>query len=98
MPLAFIWALVTAALPIAKMVLKGLGVGLVSYVGINVVLSQATDIILQNFSSLPIQLQQVMGLLKVDVAVNIILSAITTRIVLKGFSRVTDSKTKLEGL
>lgn len=98
MPLAFIWALLTAAVPIVKMVLKALGVGLVSYVGVNVVLSQATEYILQNFSSLPMIVQQVLGLLKFDVAINIILSAITTKLVLRGFNRLTDSKSKLEGL
>lgn len=98
MPLALIWVFVTAAVPVVKMVLKALGIGVVSYVGINLVLSQATDVILQNFLSLPASIQQIMGILKVDVAVNIILSAITTKVTLRGIDKLTDTKTKLGGI
>lgn len=98
MPLALIWVFVTAAIPVVKMVLKALGIGVVSYVGINLVLSQATDVILQNFLSLPASIQQIMGILKVDVAVNIVLSAITTKVTLRGIDKLTDTKTRLGGV
>jgi hypothetical protein len=39
-----------------------------------------------------------MGILKVDVAVNIILSAITTKVTLRGIDKLTDTKTKLGGI
>lgn len=98
MPYAMIWALVTAGVPVVKMVLKALGVGVVSYVGINLILSEATDMIMVNFLGLPIEVQQIFGLLKVDVAVNIILSAIATKLALSGLNKLTDSKTKLTGI
>lgn len=98
MPTAFIWALVTAAIPIAKMVLKALGIGIVSYVGINLVLTQATDVIINSVLGLPVQVQQLLGLIKLDVAINIVLSAITTKLTLKGIDKLTDSKSKLSGI
>jgi hypothetical protein len=98
MPLAMIWALVTAGIPVAKMVLRGLGVGMVTYIGINLILTEASDIILSNFLGLPPEIQQMFGLLKVDIAVNIILSAITTKLTLSGVNKMTDHKTKLTGI
>lgn len=98
MPFAFISVLVTALIPLVKMVLKALGVGIVSYVGINLVLSEATDVIMVNILGLPVEVQQILGLLKLDVAVNIILSAITTKLTLNGINKLTDSKSKLTGI
>lgn len=98
MPLAFLSLLITSLVPLVKMVLKALGVGIVSYVGINLVLTEATDVIMVNMLGLPIEVQQILGLLKLDVAVNIILSAITTKLTLSGLNKLTDSKTKLTGI
>lgn len=98
MPFAFISVLVTALIPLVKMVLKALGVGIVSYVGINLVLTEATDVIMVNILGLPLEVQQILGLLKLDVAVNIILSAITTKLTLNGINKMTDSKSKLTGI
>jgi len=98
MPFAFISVLVTALIPLVKMVLKALGVGIVSYVGINLVLTEATDVIMVNILGLPVEVQQILGLLKLDVAVNIILSAITTKLTLNGINKLTDSKSKLTGI
>lgn len=98
MPFALISALVASLVPLAKMVLKALGVGVVSYVGINLVLTEATDVIMVNMLGLPVEIQQILGLLKVDVAINIILSAITTKLTLNGINKITDSKSKLTGI
>lgn len=95
---ALVAVLIASAVPIVKMVLKALGIGLVSYVGINLILSQIVDVVINNVLSLPIQLQQVLGILKFDVAVNIILSAVTTKLTLRGIDKATDSKTKLTGV
>lgn len=98
MPFALISALVASLVPLAKMVLKALGVGVVSYVGINLVLTEATDVIMVNMLGLPVEIQQILGLLKVDVAINIILSAIATKLTLNGINKMTDSKSKLTGI
>lgn len=98
MPFAFISVLVTALIPLVKMVLKALGIGVVSYIGINLVLSEAIDVIMLNVLSLPLETQQILGLLKFDVALNILLSAYTTKLTLSGINKLTDSKTKLTGI
>lgn len=98
MPLAFLSLFITSLVPLVKMVLKALGVGIVSYVGINLVLTEATDVIMVNMLGLPIEVQQILGLLKLDVAINIILSAITTKLTLGGLNKLTDSKSKLTGI
>lgn len=95
---ALIAALITSLVPLVKMVLKALGIGLVSYVGINFILGQITDVIINNALSLPVSVQQILGLLKFDVALNIILSAVATRLTLRGIDKATDSKSKLTGV
>lgn len=95
---ALVSTLVASLIPLVKMVLKALGIGVVSYVGINLVLTEATDVIMVNLLGLPIELQQILGLLKLDIAINIILSAITTKITLSGINKMTDSKSKLTGI
>lgn len=95
---ALIAALITSLVPLVKMVLKALGIGLVSYVGINFILTQITDVIINNALSLPVSVQQILGLMKFDVAVNIILSAVTTRLTLRGIDKATDTKSKLSGV
>jgi ABC-type dipeptide/oligopeptide/nickel transport system permease component len=95
---ALIATLITSLVPLVKMVLKALGIGVVSYVGINFILSQITDVIINNALSLPVAVQQILGLMKFDVAVNIILSAVTTRLTLRGIDKATDTKSKLAGV
>lgn len=95
---ALIGALIVSVVPLVKMVLKALGIGIVSYVGINFVLSQIIEVITQNITSVPMQMQQIMGLAKIDVGLNIVLSAVSTRLTLKGFDKLTGSKTVLTGV
>lgn len=95
---ALVATLIASLVPLVKMVLKALGIGLVSYVGINFILGQITDVVINNALSLPLSVQQLLGLMKFDVAINIILSAVTTRLTLRGFDKATDSKTKLGGV
>lgn len=95
---ALISVLITSVVPLVKLVLKALGIGVVSYVGINLVLTEATDVIMVNILGLPVEVQQILGLLKVDVAINIVLSAIATKLTLNGINKLTDSKSKLTGI
>jgi len=80
---------VTIAKPIVKNVIRGLGVGVVTYYGINVVLAEITDRIISSMGSVSVPLQMILGLAKVDVAVNIYLAAVTTRLVLAGMDRAS---------
>lgn len=91
--LAFLF--VSIAAPIAKMVLRALGVGVVSYVGINVILGQAKDYIISSIGSASPAMQAIMGLAKLDIAINIYLAAVTTRLVLAGMDKVSGKFTKM---
>jgi hypothetical protein len=85
----------TIVTPLVKMALKALGIGVVAYVGINLVIDQAKDYLLANMGNAAPAIQMVLGLAKIDVAINIYFAAITTRLVLTGLNKLADRKTKL---
>lgn len=80
--------------PIIFYALRLLGIGLVSYVGINLVLDQVKDYVMSNFLSVPIYLQQILGLLKVDVVVNIYFAAVSARLLISGYNAATSGGLK----
>jgi hypothetical protein len=80
--------------PILFYVLRLLGIGAVTYVGINLVLDEVKDYIIGNFANVPIEVQQILGLAKFDVAVNIYLAAITARLLLAGYDKATQGGAK----
>lgn len=86
---------VTIATPIVKMVLRALGVGVVSYFGINVILEQAKDYIVSSMGNASAALQGILGIAKIDVAINIYLAAVTTRLVLAGMDRISGRMAKM---
>lgn len=81
--------------PIVKMVLKALGIGIVAYVGINLVIDQAKDYLLANVGNAAPAIQAILGIAKIDVAINMYFAAITTRMVLSGLNKLADRKAKL---
>lgn len=89
------YLLITIAAPIVRMVLKGLGIGLVSYVGFNLVIDQARDFITARFGEVLPEVQQIAGLAKIDVAISILFSAIATRIVISGVNALNDRRQRL---
>lgn len=82
-------------LPIVKMVLKALGIGVVAYLGINLVISEGKDYLLGNIGNAAPAIQMILGLAKIDVAINMYFAAITTRMVLSGLNKLADRKTKM---
>jgi len=82
-------------LPIVKMVLKALGIGVVAYIGINLVISEGKDFLLGNIGGAAPAIQMVLGLAKIDVAINMYFAAITTRMVLSGLNKLSDRKAKM---
>ena len=78
--------------PLVIKVLKALGIAAVSYVGINLVLEQATNYIQSQMGQTTLLMQQMLGLAKVDIAINLYLAAITTRAVLAGMNKVSGRK------
>jgi len=84
--------LLTIVTPLVKMALKALGIGVVAYMGINVVLDQALQYVTSNIASLPPAAQALLGLAKFDVVINIWFAAITTRLVLNGMNKISGRK------
>jgi len=78
--------------------LRYLSIGAVSYYGVNFVVGELKDYIISNFVSAPTLVLHILGLLKVDIAINIILSAVTTRMVLAGIDKVADGRRKFQGV
>ncbi|MCY1287269.1 hypothetical protein D9M69_494030 [compost metagenome] len=78
----FAWAVV----PLTWKVLRALGFTAVTYVGVSVFMDQASAYIFDNLLSLPPNWVGLLGLLKLDVCFNILLSAYTVRAVLWGMN------------
>lgn len=74
------------AVPLGWKLLRGLGFTAFSYVGIKSVLDYAKDYAFSSLSGLPVQWLGMLGLLKIDVCLNIIFSAMVARAVLRGMS------------
>ncbi|MGI9282864.1 MAG: DUF2523 family protein [Endozoicomonas sp.] len=81
---AMLSVMMTFALPIVWIVLRGLGFGLVTYGGLSLLTEYLGDKIQENFDGMPIAMYQMISLLGIPTAVNILLSVLTTIIVIKG--------------
>lgn len=78
--------LAVAVGPLVKSVLRLLGIGLVTYVGFNLVINEAKDAVVAKFGSLSPAIGSLLGLAQVDVAINIYFAAIATRLIMGGLS------------
>ena len=78
--------------PLVIKVLKALGIAAVSYVGINLVLEQAANYIQSQMGQTTMLMQQMLGVAKIDIAINLYLAAITTRAVLAGMNKISGRK------
>jgi hypothetical protein len=83
---ALLGGLVQAASSIAGRVLIALGVGYVSYTGITALLDWIKAQVVSHLVGAPATIVAIMGLLKIDVAVSIIFSALAARLVLQGLT------------
>lgn len=79
--------------PLVAKVLTSLGLGAVSYVGITVLLSGVKTYLIGEITGLPADILMILGLAKVDIAVNIALSAVAARAALSGVNLSTGKKT-----
>lgn len=73
---------------LARTVLTAIGVGIVSYAGFDLLLSQVTNAVRSSIQGLPLSMLQLAGLAKVDIAVNIIFSAYAIRIAMIPLKRM----------
>ncbi|MCP1602683.1 DUF2523 domain-containing protein [Pseudomonas citronellolis] len=78
--------------PLVKSVLRAIGFGFVTYVGINLLIESVRSYITSQMGQAGLAIQQVLGLAKVDVAIGIVLSAVITRAVLAGLNKLNDRK------
>lgn len=76
--------LVSVAGPILSRVLIGLGIGFVSYTGVDLIQTQVYDLFMSNAGALPASASQWLGILKVGTCLNILLSAMAIRAALAG--------------
>ncbi len=83
---ALLGGLVQAASSIVGRVLIALGIGYVSYTGISALLAVIKSQVVSYLVGSPGTVVAIMGLLKVDVAVSIIFSALAARLVLQGLT------------
>ncbi|WP_417781763.1 DUF2523 family protein [Stutzerimonas xanthomarina] len=84
--------LVIAVGPLVKMVLKILGIGIASYVGFNFIIGEAHDHLISYMSGSSVPIQQILGLAKLDVVLNIYFAAITTKMFIAGMNKAGEVK------
>lgn len=85
------WSLV----PLGWKLLRGLGFTAVAYTGVNMLMTQAKDFVFANLLAIPAEWLQMLGLLKVDVCINILFSAYIALAVLSGMNS-SGTKTKMK--
>lgn len=78
--------LAQAAGSIAGRVMLSLGFGFVTYQGIDVLLTWIKDVITNQLSALPPVVIQLLGILQVGTAINIIFSAMAVKLLLNGLT------------
>jgi len=86
---ALIGGLVAAAGSFVGRVLIALGVGFVTYQGIDVALGQFKDLFVASAGNLSGDIAGMLGVLKIGTGVNIIMSALTARLILNGMTSGT---------
>jgi uncharacterized membrane protein (DUF485 family) len=85
----FLWLIVA---PLVKTVFRAIGLGFVTYFGFNVLINAARDYMITNMGDTGLVIQQILGLAKVDIAINIMLSAVFTRFVIAGIDKIQDKR------
>lgn len=85
----------TISAPLVKRVLVALGIGMVTFAGFQLSVNAAKSYVQSNFSGLPSDVVHILGLLKFDVAINIVFAAVITRAVIAGMDKVTGGISKL---
>jgi len=75
--------------------LASLGFAYVSYVGIGHLIDQVDGYVKTLFGAVPPEVAAVLGMAKLDVAINIILAAVIARLLLAGMDKVTGTITGL---
>lgn len=83
---ALLGGLVSAAGSIVGRVLISLGIGYVTYQGLSTAMDYMRDLVWINLGSLSADILQLVSVLQVDTAINIMFSAVAARLVIRGLS------------
>ncbi len=75
--------------------LASIGFAYVTYSGISSLVESADSYIKGLFSGLPPYVSAILGIAKIDVAINIIIAAVITRLLLAGMDKVTGTITSM---
>jgi len=75
--------------------LSALGFAYLTYTGIGSLMDKIESYIKQLFGALPIEIVQIMGIAKFDVAINIVLAALMARLLLVGMDKFTGTATAM---
>ena len=86
---ALIGALIQAAGSLVGQVLIALGIGYVTFTGVDASLEWAKSAVVSGVQGLPASAVQVAGLLKVGVCISMLTSAVTARLTLMGLTSGT---------
>lgn len=78
--------------PLIRLVFRVIGLGFVTYFGFNALITVAQDYMISNMGQAGTAIQQILGLAKIDIAINIMLAAVTTRFIIAGINKATDKK------
>lgn len=97
----FAWAALTIFLgsvvvPLARQVAVGIGFGVVTYVGMTFALDQLQDLFFSQMTGLPINMRELVGMMRVDDAVNIMFSAYAAKAAASGWANNRRRKTMLQ--
>lgn len=76
-----------SVVPLGWKLLRGLGFAAFTFTGVQLLMNQAKDYVFSNLGGIPGEWLQVLGLLQVDVALNILFSAYVARAVLWGMNK-----------
>ena len=80
---------------LAFRVLATLGFAYMTYVGVGALIDSVQSQVQGLFSAVPPSAAAILGMAKVDVAINIMIAAVTARLLLAGMDKVTGSITAL---
>lgn len=73
-----VWVFVLAITPIAlEKIIKLLGIGVVSYAGIDVAIDELSEFVLTKFNGLPSDMLQIFLIMKIDAGFKIVLTSMT---------------------
>jgi|GEM_PF-689715 len=90
------WRFISSAVTwITKRLMVALGIGFITFKGVTFAANEVISYIKMNFLELPVEVLQILGLAKVDIAFNIIMAGLMIRLYGMGLNSARDSVSKM---